>query len=227
MSPGRRRGRPSRWRDPPDPPTGYGSPSPFDYPGLWLQVAAAALALATLVGYAVVLLALRGPGLVERFVRVDPIPEGFVITPDLFLLGGVFVAVVVGVPVAHELVHATVYRLLGYDVSYGAAPSVGGFYVAAVGQFQTRRANLLVALAPLAVLTPAGLLGMAVGGPVVQAVAYLGLVLNTAGAVGDLYLAWVLLRLPAGTLVFEAVPPNAYVYEPLADGDGSGRSRHP
>ncbi|AUV80963.1 hypothetical protein C2R22_04210 [Salinigranum rubrum] len=216
MSPGTRRERPSRWRDPPDPPAGYGPPSPFEYPALWLQVAAFGLALASLVGYAVVLLALRGPGLVERFVRVDPIPDGLVITPDLFLLGGVFVAVVVGVPVVHELVHATVYRLLGYDVSYGVAPAVGGLYVAAFGQFQTRRANLAVAFAPLAVLTPVGLLGMVLGGPVVQAVAYLGLVLNTAGAVGDLYLAWVLVRLPAGTLMFEAVPPNAYVYEPLS-----------
>jgi hypothetical protein len=217
MSPGARRERPSRWRDPPDPPARYGPPSLFEYPALWLQVAASGLALASLVGYAVVLFALRGPGLVERFVRVDPIPDGLVITPDLLLLGGVFVVVVVGVPVVHELVHATVYRLLGYDVSYGVAPAVGGFYVAAFGQFQTRRANLVVALAPLAVLTPVGLLGMVLGGPVVQAVTYLGLVLNTAGAVGDLYLAWVLLRLPAGTLMFEAVPPNAYVYEPLSD----------
>lgn len=212
------RARRRRHDAPPDPPTGYGPPSPFTYPGLWLQVAGAALAVVSLVGYGVVLLALRGPGLVERFVRIDPIPDGFLVVPDLFLLGGVFVLVVVGVPVVHELVHATVYRLLGYDVSYGVAPSVGGFYVAAVGQFQTRRANLLVALAPLALLTPLGLLGMAGGGPVVQALTYLGLVLNTAGAVGDIYLAVRLLRVPPGTLMYEGVPPNAYVYEPLSGG---------
>jgi hypothetical protein len=199
---------------PPTPPTGYGPPSAFSYPGLWLQVAGAALSVVSFVGYGVVLLALRGPGLVERFVRVDPIPDGVLVVPDLLLLGGVFVVVVVGVPLGHELVHGAVYRLFGYEVSYGVAPAVGGFYVAAFGQFQTRQANLVVALAPLVVLTPVGLAGLAVGGPVVQAVAYLGLVLNTAGAVGDLYLASVLARASPGTLMYEGVPPNAYLYEP-------------
>lgn len=202
---------------PPAPPTGYGPASLFNYPGLWLQVAGAVLSVVSLVGYGVVLLALRGPGLVERFVRVDPIPGGLLLVPDLLLLGGVFVVVVVGVPLGHELVHGTVYRLFGYEVSYGVAPAVGGFYVAAFGQFQTRRANLVVALAPLVVLTPVGVVLLAVGGPVVQATAYLGLVLNTAGAVGDLYLASVLARAPPGTLMYEGAPPNAYLYEPLAD----------
>lgn len=212
-----------RRRDsPPAPPTGYGPPSPFTYPGLWLQVAGAVLSVVSLVGYGAVLLTLRGPGLVERFVRIDPVPEGFLLVPDLFLLGGVFVVVVVGVPLVHELVHGTVYRLLGYDVSYGISPAVGGFYVAAFGQFQTRRANLVVALAPLAVLTPVGVAMLVVGGPVVQATAYLGLVLNTAGAVGDLYLASVLARAPPGTLMYEAIPPNAYLYEPLAVGSVTG-----
>ena len=200
---------------PPEPPAGYDAPRAFDYPGLWLQVAASVLAVASLVGYAAALLALRGPGLVRRFVRVDPLPDGFLIVPDVVLLGGVFVAVVIGVPVVHELVHGTVYRLLGYEVRYGVAPSVGGFYVAAPGRFQPQRVVLAVGLAPLVVLTPIGLLLVAVGGPITQAIAYLGLVLNTSGAVGDLYLVARLRGLPRETLLYEGRPPNAYLYEPL------------
>jgi hypothetical protein len=40
------------------------------------------------------------------------------------------------------------------------------------------------------------------------------LVVNTSGAVGDRYLAYRLVRLPEGTLLYDADLRNSYIYRP-------------
>lgn len=71
-------------------------------------------------------------------MTVDPGGERFTTN-----LGGTgfltpFVAAVAVLVVAHAGNQGLVYRLRGYDVSYGVAPKLEGFYAAAFRQFQSR-----------------------------------------------------------------------------------------
>jgi hypothetical protein len=50
--------------------------------------------------------------------------------------------------------------------------------------------------------------------PIVALAAAFVLVLNTAGAIGDLYATWRLWRLPEGTLLYDVDIRHSYVYEP-------------
>jgi hypothetical protein len=72
-----------------------------------------------------------------------------------------------------------------------------------------------VALAPLCVMTAALLPLLAVPIRAVVIVAFMMLVLNTGGAVGDLYLVWRLLRMPRGTLLYDVDTNNMFILEPL------------
>lgn len=202
----------------PDPPEGYRAPWAFSYPVLAVNLAAAALGVAALVGFGVFALSLRRAEFVEWVVLVD--------TPTELVLDftGVGVAVVAGFLVTvplHEAVHGAVATALGYRVSYGVATNVGGFYAAAFGQFQPREHLLPVALAPLVALDAVGVGLLAFAPPPVAAAAFGGLLVNTSGAAGDLYAAAVALRVPRGTLFYDVDMRHSYVFEP--DGTAAGR----
>ncbi|WP_135851815.1 DUF3267 domain-containing protein [Halorussus salinus] len=185
--------------DPPDPPEGYREPVAFSYPSLWLSVGSLVLFVAAFVSFGRLMSALRADSALEFTVG----PAGIAVVALLS----------VGTIVVHELVHGAVYRLLGYRVRYGLALNMGAAYAAAFGQFQTRRDNVVVALAPLVVFTV--VLTPLLAGPLVVALgAFLVLVVNTSGAIGDLYLSWRLLRMPEGTLLYDLSARHSYIYYP-------------
>ena len=184
---------------PPESPEGYGEPIEFSYPGLWLSAGSLVLFVLAVAGFGRLMRALRGGTAVEFTVGLAGI--------------GVVAALAVATIVVHELVHGLVYHLLGYRVRYGLALNMGAAYAAAFGQFQTRRDNLLVGLAPLAVFTV--VLTPLLAGPLpVALAAFLVLVVNTSGAIGDLYLSWRLLRMPEGALLYDVDIRHSYVYYP-------------
>jgi len=185
--------------DPPEPPEGYREPVAFSYPSLWLSAGSVVLFVAAFFGFGRLMAALRTDSALEFTVG----PTGIAVVALLS----------VGTIVVHELVHGAVYRSLGYRVQYGLALNMGAAYAAAFGQFQTRRDNVVVALAPLVVFT--SVLTPLLAGPlVVGLAAFLVLVVNTAGAIGDLYLSWRLLRMPEGSLLYDADIRHSYIYYP-------------
>ena len=78
-------------------------------------------------------------------------------------------------------------RYYGKDVTYGVNPAMGVFYTAAFGQFQEIEELGPIALAPLVSITVIGLLGLFVPIPTAISTAYLVVVVNATGAIGDLY----------------------------------------
>jgi hypothetical protein len=189
---------------PPPPPAGYRAPYPFDYPKLWVN-------LATLV-----LLITLGPLLwrLTGFLHRQAPADAFRIGPEQLLV--IMLSIVLVPPltiVLHELLHGLTYRWLGYRISYGFYWRLGP-YTAAFGQFQRREHTIVVALAPLVVLSGGMLPLLAVREALVITIAFLTILINTSGATGDLYLVWRLLRMPPGTLTYDIDARHMFVYEP-------------
>jgi hypothetical protein len=191
----------------PAPPTGYEPAILFKYPKYKLQLAAAGLLLA-------VAPLLYG---VAWLLRGRPAGLPFVVTASLSSLLWVC-ATVLATVVVHELVHGLAYQLLGYKVSYGASLRLFAAYAAAFGQWQRRNHNLIVALAPLLGLTLLLLPLLALPNPMVALVVFTALLFNTGGAIGDLYLAWRLLRLPPATLLYDVDVSTMLIYRPVGMG---------
>lgn len=115
----------------------------------------------------------------------------------------------------HELIHGITYQLLGYQVSYGFAPELGAAYAAAFGQFQQRRHNFIVALMPLLVITVIGVIAMTLpDNPFLAAGAFVVLLINTSGAVGDVYIMWRLVMMPPRTLLYDVSVDQMLIFEP-------------
>jgi hypothetical protein len=114
----------------------------------------------------------------------------------------------------HELIHALVYRLLGYQVRFGVDWRLPGAYVIVPRQYQRRSHLLVTALAPLLLLTLTSVPFLAVPNTMVVVAALSVLVGNTGGAIGDLYIVSRLLRLPRGTLLRDRDPQTTLVFEP-------------
>lgn len=187
----------------PAPPPGYGAAIPFEYPKYKLQLAAAGLLLA--VAPLLYLLA--------WLLRGRPAGLPFAVASNLSTLLWVCAAVLATV-IIHEIVHGLAYQLLGYQVSYGVSLRLLAAYAGAFGQWQQRNHNLIVALAPLLGLTLLFVPLLAVPNPTVALVAFTALLFNTGGAVGDLYLAWRLLRLPPATLLYDVDVSTMLIYTP-------------
>ncbi|MFP9059990.1 DUF3267 domain-containing protein [Natrialbaceae archaeon A-chndr2] len=80
---------------------------------------------------------------------------------------------------------------------------------------------LRVGSAPLVVISAVCVPLLFVPIPGVAITAGFVLVLNTAGAIGDLYALWRLRGLPEGTLLYDIDIRRSYVYEPMATGTGN------
>lgn len=197
------RGRPAPDVELPTPPPGYDEPYRFRYPPVVLFLGSFALGLLTAGVYGLMLWTLQGasPFAAVFGAGVQPVFLPFI------------VAIVVTV-VIHELLHGFVSVAYGYDVEYGVIFSKGVFFVAAFGQYQSREELFAILLAPLIVITVVALPGLIVEHPLVAITAYFILILNTAGSVGDIYAVWRLLRLPAGTLLYDLDTDRMYVFEP-------------
>lgn len=116
--------------------------------------------------------------------------------------------------VVHELLHGLVLHLLGYRVSYGVAWYLGAAYAAAFRQFVRRDHTIVVALTPLIVLTTLVVPLLSIPNPFVIEGAIIALVVNTSGAVGDVYVVLRLLRMPPGTLFYDLDIQHMLVFEP-------------
>lgn len=101
------------------------------------------------------------------------------------LLVGALIALIV-VPVLHEAVHGIAAMLLGIRPSYGIGP---GFAYTTFPDPVGKRAYLTIGLAPLLVLTAIGLPLAAAWDAGAGAILFF-MVVNAAGAVGDLWMSW-------------------------------------
>jgi len=114
----------------------------------------------------------------------------------------------------HEALHGLAIRLYGHKPRFGIALSKGVMYATTDNALFPRNQFVVIALAPLVVMT---LVGMALMIVVPDTLGYfVGLIvaLNAAGAIGDLWMAAAVMRYPADALVRdEADSIRIYVFE--------------
>lgn len=200
---------------PPEPPDSYGEPRLFEYSTPVLLIASIPLFLLAAYGFGWLLWQIQGPEVFAALFGVTETGDSTVIVLDLIDVGLPLVAALFVTVVVHELIHGTVMRYYGQDVTYGVHPAMGSFYAAAFGQFQRREQLFPIGLAPLVSITVVATPLLAVPVPVIAVTAYLVLLVNTTGAVGDLYVVWRLQRMPEGTLLYDVDLRHMYVFEPL------------
>lgn len=205
----------------PSPPDfdGYDEPTRFEYPTVRIHVGSAILLVVALVGYVWLAAALRSDGLASAFD------------------GWAGLAIVLALPVTfvvHEAVHGLALWLLGYRVTYGIWWSKLLGYAAALRQRTSRRDTAIVAGAPLALVTPIGVGALAVADGAVFVFALVALVVNTAGAITDLYALYRLAGLPGGSILYSESVDTSWIYEPagsegsaVRDGDPDGAREAP
>jgi hypothetical protein len=114
-------------------------------------------------------------------------------------LGTVLVFIVV-LPL-HELIHGLAIQLCGHQAHYGMKLNLGVLYATADQALFRRNEYILIALAPLVVIT---LIGLALVIILPASLGYyvsIGVALNAGGAIGDLWSVVILLRYPARALV--------------------------
>lgn len=199
----------------PDPPAGYSDPIPFQYPTVVLLGLAALLVPIAIVGFGHLLWYAQGPAGFEHVFTVSETADSVSFSLTSGSVALVFLASIVLVTALHELVHGLVYTHLGYEVSYGIVPHLGAFYAAAFHQFQSRNDNIIVGLAPLIILNLLLLPVLFAPWPLLAFAAFVGLLFNTAGAAGDLYLVARLLRTAPGTRCYDSDIRHSYLFEPV------------
>lgn len=185
----------------PEPLPGYQTAVPFTYPKLPLQIAATLMFFVSFPLFVGLAWLLQGR-LPSKLLAMH--------LPEILLM----VATILVTVVVHEWVHGLAYWLLGYKVTFGANLLLFAAYAAAFGQWQKRNHNLIVALAPLVVLTPLLVGVLAVGGETAVFIALIALLFNTSGAVGDLYLTARLLRLPPTAYLYDVNPETMLIFMP-------------
>ncbi|MDQ2905808.1 MAG: DUF3267 domain-containing protein [Ktedonobacteraceae bacterium] len=107
-------------------------------------------------------------------------------------------AYIVVLPI-HELIHGLVISFWGGKPYYGAKLPFA-LFCGARNQIFRRSHYLVIALAPLVVLTLAGIVFILIA-PALASYVFLGLVGNFSGAAGDIYSAVRILKQPTGTLI--------------------------
>jgi hypothetical protein len=120
--------------------------------------------------------------------------DEFAITVTNMLLGA-FIALVV-VPILHEAVHGIAAMLCGVRPSYGIGP---GFAYTTFPDPVGKRAYLAIGLAPLVVLSLIGV-PLAAGWDHAAGAVLFFLIVNAAGAVGDLWMSWRIVLQPSDAL---------------------------
>lgn len=203
-------------------PDGYEPPSEFHYSVPLLLVGSLAIMPIAIGAFGAVLWWIQGPAVIEQISTITETGTGVVVVVDVGLVIGLFVLAVLVTSVIHELIHGLALERYGYEPSYGVAPHMGAFYAAAFHQFTVREHMFPVALAPLVVLSAVGLPLLAVPVPLFALFVFLALVFNAAGAVGDLYIAARMLRMPAGTLMYDSDIRHSYVFYPARPAPDAG-----
>lgn len=155
---------------------------------------------------------LTGPPRRDIHVRRTDASVSFTISSRLVAVA--FIGAVAVITVLLETVHGLVHRGLGTNVSYGVAPRLGAFYVAAFHQFQGRNDNVVVGLAPLVVLDVLLLPVLFVPTPLLAFASFIAPLFDTAGSAGDLFLVAGVPRMPPGTLLQDSDARHSYVVYP-------------
>lgn len=117
------------------------------------------------------------------------------------LLALVYAALIalVAVPVFHELVHGIAGMLVGVKPAYGVG---AGFAYTTFREPLGKWQYLAVGLAPLAVLTVLSVLVAARWEAIAPAAVFFA-VINAAGAIGDLWMSWRILRAPRSAIFYD------------------------
>lgn len=195
-------------------PAGYTEPNELEYPPLVLFGGSSALALLAAGLFGWLLWQIQGPAAFSAIIVVEELETGTIVTQNLTAVTIAFLAALLVTVVIHELLHGLAFTWFGYAVSYGVVLRKGAFYTAALGQYQQREQLVVVALTPLVVLTAVAIPLLFVPVSLVAVTAYLVLILNTAGSIGDIYMAWRIWRLPPESLVLDLDLNRMYAYVP-------------
>jgi hypothetical protein len=190
----------------PTPLPGYQPATRFEYPRNALQLVAVGL----IIGVTPLLL------LITWLLQGRPASLPLAVSNGLWDLSLVLATIIVTV-IIHEGIHGLVYQLFGYKVSYGASLHLFAAYAGAFGQWQRRDHNIVVALAPLILLTLLLIPLLSLAQPVLVLIAFTALLFNIGGAVGDMYLAWYLWRLPRTTLLYDIDAATMLIFLPAHD----------
>ena len=106
--------------------------------------------------------------------------------------------------VLHELTHGVAMRTLGAHPRYGVLLKQAMLYATAPGFAFQRNSYLVVALAPLVCLSILAILGMmALTGTAWVALFAFCATINAGGAIGDLWIAKIVLRYPARAYIMD------------------------
>lgn len=119
------------------------------------------------------------------------------IGPKTFIAGAVIA--LIAVPILHELVHGIAGMLVGVKPAYGVG---AGFAYTTFREPLGKWQYLAVGLAPLVVLTALSVL-VAVRWDSVANAAIFFAVINAAGAIGDLWMSWRIVRAPRSGIFYD------------------------
>ena len=208
----------SEW--PPVPPEGYRLHDPeYDQPW-YVTVILLVWLVGVFVGIPALVINLHGIDSAIDIVREVLQPDGW--GEWVVYLGWVvgILALFVG---GHEAFHALAGRWYGlrtkfrfqYNHLLSWSPEIITY-----GGFQSRGESLVIALAPLAVLTSASIVALVMSQSlwVVASAAYIALG-NSASAVGDLASSWMLWHLPDGELIYHDNAGRRQYYTPTRNED--------
>lgn len=124
---------------------------------------------------------------------------------EILLHGGLMLLAIVGSVLLHELTHGVfIWRYTGGRPEFGLG--LGYAYAAAPDWYIPRRQHIVIALAPLLLISLLGLALLPLLPMAVFPFLFVALLFNAAGSVGDLAMVgWLLLK-PARTLVRDTGP---------------------
>ncbi len=126
-----------------------------------------------------------------------PEESSFAITAKTFVAGALIA--LVAVPVLHELVHGIAGMLVGVRPAYGVGP---GFAYTTFREPLGKWQYLAVGIAPLVVLTVLSVLVAARWESIANAAIFFAVV-NAAGAIGDLWMSWRIIRAPRAAIFYD------------------------
>lgn len=111
------------------------------------------------------------------------------------------ILVVIASIIIHEGLHGLAIRRTGHKARYGVMLSKGAFYATVDGAYFWRNDFIMIALAPIVGISLLGLLLMVLLPDTLAYYVGLGVALNAANSIGDLWMTAVVLRYPPDALV--------------------------
>ena len=129
---------------------------------------------------------------------------------------GILAVIFVITILVHELVHGLFFWQLGYKVSFGLMLPIAA-YTMVKNQLVKRQDYLLISLAPFVMINLICILLLFLKISIISDIAVPALIINTSGAVADLWLATVIFFSPKKTLFYDTSVMENFVYYPNED----------